>query len=72
LSQHTEPTAHKPFAVLQSVFYVMVFAAGTLALLYFFANEIYSFKNVFAKKNKQVQPTPRSKKPRQKKLPEAK
>jgi len=39
-----------PSAVLQAVFYVMVFAADTLALLYFFANEIYSFKNVFAKK----------------------
>jgi hypothetical protein len=38
------------FAGLQSAFYVMVFAAHTLALLYFFANKAVVFKKVFAKK----------------------
>jgi hypothetical protein len=69
--QLTKPTARKPSAVLQSVFYVMVFASNTPALLYFFQMNLL-FLKMYLKKNKQVQPTPRSKKPRQKKLPEAK
>jgi hypothetical protein len=68
LSQHTKANAAKPSAVLQSVFYVMVFAANTLVLLYFFSPLT---PKGGTKKNKQVQLTPRSKNPRQKKLPEA-
>jgi hypothetical protein len=50
LSPHTGPTAHKPPALLPPFFSVIVFAAHTLALLYFFATEICYLKNVFAKK----------------------
>lgn len=57
-------------SVLQSVFFVMVFAANTLALLYFLQMKSVIDK-MYLQKNKQVQPTPRSKNPRQKKLPEA-
>jgi hypothetical protein len=48
----------------------MVFAANTLALLYFLQMKSVIDK-MYLQKNKQVQPTPRSKNPRQKKLPEA-
>ncbi len=57
-------------SVLQAVFSVMVFAADTLALLYFLQMKPVIDK-MYLQKNKQVQPTARSENPRQKKLPEA-
>jgi len=39
-------------AVLQAVFYVMVFAANTLALLYFFINGSLLIKCIYKKVNK--------------------
>lgn len=57
-------------SVLQAVFIVMVFAADTPALLYFLQMKAVIDK-MYLQKNKQVQPTARSKNPRQKKLPEA-
>jgi len=49
----------------------MVFAANTLALLYFFANEAVVFKKVFAKKINKCSQRHEAKNTRQKKLPEA-
>jgi hypothetical protein len=51
--------------VAQPVFYVMVFAADTLALLYFLQMKSVIDK-MYLQKNKQVQPTARSKNPRHK------
>jgi hypothetical protein len=63
LSPRTEPTAHKPSAVLQSVFYVMVFVSSHTSSTFIFLKD--------RKKIKELQATTQNKNTRQKKLPEA-
>jgi hypothetical protein len=53
LSQRTEPTAHKPSAVLQSVFYVMVFAADTHCSTFIFLKDRKKIKELQANATKQ-------------------
>jgi hypothetical protein len=48
LSQHTESTAHKPSAVLQAVFYVMVFVSQRTCSTFIFLKR--------QKKIKELQP----------------
>jgi hypothetical protein len=64
LSQHTEPTAHKPYAVLQPVFFVMVFVSQHTCSTFIFLKD--------RKKIKELQADTQNKNPRQKKLSEAK
>jgi hypothetical protein len=71
LGQHTSfgyaqdfASTHKPSAVLQSVFFVMVFVSQRTCSTFIFLKD--------RKKIKELQTDTQNKKPRQKKLPEAK
>jgi hypothetical protein len=64
LDPHTEASTHKHYAVLQSVFIVMVFVADTHCSTFIFLK--------CKKKIKELQANTQNKNPRQKKLPEAK
>jgi len=63
LSKRTEPTLHKPSAVLQSVFYVMVFVSQHTCSTFIFLKS--------QKKIKELQANSTNKNTRHKKLPEA-